>query len=168
MATLLERTGDFGIRPIPPEYRALGLWDSFVLWADLGVSFLVMVVGMFLVPGLGLGQALLAILVGAVIGNALLGLGAIIGSDTGVPTMVLLRAPLGVRGSYLPTVLNIIQLIGWAALEVIVMAQALDVLLGRLFGAPRLYPVWVLLFTILTAYLALAGPITVTRQYLEK
>ena len=168
MATLIERQREFGIRPIPPEHRALGTWDSFVLWADLGVSFLVMVVGMFLVPGLGLGQALLAILIGAVVGNALLGLGAVVGSDTGAPTMVLLRAPLGVRGSYVPTVLNIVQLIGWAALEVMVMAQALDVLLGRLLGLRSLYPLWVLLFTILTAYLALSGPIRVTRQYLEK
>ena len=48
-------------------------------------------------------QALLASLIGAVIGNLLLGLGAIVGSDTGAPTMVLLRAPLGVRGSFMPT-----------------------------------------------------------------
>src|SRR6185436_2132954 len=122
MATALERSRDFGIRPIPAEHRSMGGWDTFVLWADLGVSFLVMVVGMFLVPGLGLAQALLAILIGAVIGNLLLGLGAIVGSDTGAPTMVLLRAPLGLRGSYVPTALNIIQLVGWAALEVIVMA----------------------------------------------
>jgi putative hydroxymethylpyrimidine transporter CytX len=168
MASLLERTRDFGIRPIPAEHRGLGGWDSFVLWADLGVSFLVMVVGMFLVPGLGLAQALLAILIGAIIGNLLLGLGAIVGSDTGAPTMVLLRAPLGVRGSYLPTVLNIVQLVGWAALEVIVMAQALDVLLERLFGLRSLYYVWVLLFTVLTAVLALGGPVKVTKQYLEK
>jgi putative hydroxymethylpyrimidine transporter CytX len=139
-----------------------------VLWADLGVSFLVMVVGMFLVPGLGLGAALLAILIGAVIGNLLLGLGAIVGSDTGAPTMVLLRAPLGLRGSYVPTALNIIQLVGWAALEVIVMAQAMDALVARLLGFGSAYYLWVLLFTVLTAFLALSGPIKVTRQYLEK
>jgi NCS1 family nucleobase:cation symporter-1 len=168
MATLAQRAEQFGIRPIPREQRALGLWDGFVLWADLGVSFLVMVVGMFLVPGLGLGEALLAILIGAVIGNLLLGLGAIVGSDTGAPTMVLLRAPLGLRGSYAPTVLNIIQLIGWATLEVIVMAQAMDALLARVLGLGSAYHLWVLLFTVLTAYLALSGPIKVTRQYLEK
>src|SRR3954464_6029168 len=136
MASLLERTRDFGIRPIPAEDRGLGGWDSFVLWADLGISFLVMVVGMFLVPGLGLRDALLAILVGAVIGNLLLGLAASIGSQTGMPTMALLRGPLGIRGSYLPTALNILQLLGWATFEVIVMAQATDLLAARLFGWP--------------------------------
>ena len=106
MATLVEQASEHGILPVPAERRALGLWDGFVLWADLGVSFLVMVVGMFLVPGLGLAEALLAILIGAVIGNLLLGLGAVVGSETGAPTMVLLRAPLGLHGSYAPTVLT--------------------------------------------------------------
>src|SRR5215510_5776568 len=89
---------DVGIKPVPRSRQVLGTWENFVLWADLGISFLVMVVGMFLVPGLGLGEALLAILVGSLIGNVLLGLAAGIGSDTGMPTMVLLRGPLGVRG----------------------------------------------------------------------
>src|SRR2546423_4986677 len=98
------RRDEIGIEPVPRSRQVLGTWDTFVLWADLGISFLVMVVGMFLVPGLGLGEALLAILVGALIGNVLLGLAAGIGFDTGMPTMALLRGPLGIRGSYVPTV----------------------------------------------------------------
>jgi NCS1 family nucleobase:cation symporter-1 len=164
----LQQAGDVGVQPVPLSRRALGLWDSFVLWSNLGVSFLVMVVGTFLVPGLGLAQALVAILVGALIGNALLGLAATIGSDTGVPTMALLRAPLGLRGSYLPTALNVLQLLGWAAFEVIVMAQAADALAARLFGAPPAYHAWVLIFTLLTLALALFGPVAVTKQWLEK
>ncbi len=166
--TLAQQAVDAGIAPIPAERRALGLWDTFVLWADLGVSFLVMVVGMFLVPGLGLGQALVAIVVGAVIGNALLGLAAAIGSDAGVPTMVLLRAPLGVRGSYAPTVLNVLQLLGWAAFEVIVMAQATDMLMVRFLGLPSAYRLWALVFTVLTVVMALGGPIVVVKQWLER
>ncbi|HZO26450.1 MAG TPA: putative hydroxymethylpyrimidine transporter CytX [Chloroflexota bacterium] len=168
MAVLTGQQAERGILPIPREQRALGLWDGFVLWADLGVSFLVMVVGMFLVPGLGLAEALLAILIGALIGNLLLGLGAIVGSDTGAPTMVLLRAPLGLRGSYAPTVLNIVQLVGWAALEVIVMAQAMDALVSRVLGFGSAYHLWIILFTALTAFLALGGPVKVTKEYLEK
>ncbi|MBI3971122.1 MAG: putative hydroxymethylpyrimidine transporter CytX [Chloroflexi bacterium] len=168
MSSVFRSAGDVGINPVPPERRALGTWDSFVLWADLGISFLVMVVGMFLVPGLGLGQALLAIVVGAVIGNLLLGIAATIGSDTGVPTMVLLRGPLGRRGSYLPTALNVLQLIGWATLEVIVMAQAADMLAMRIFGTGSAYHLWVVAFAVLTAAMAISGPIVVTKQWLEK
>lgn len=163
MAAILLHDDEVGIRPVPVHRRVLGLWDTFVLWADLGISFLVMVVGTFLVPGLGLKQALLAILVGAIIGNVLLGIGGAIGADVRVPQMVLLRAPLGLRGSYLPTALNILQLLGWATFEVIVMAQAADVLMKEVFGLRSLYHLWVTFFTALTLVLALSGPIRVTR-----
>jgi nucleobase:cation symporter-1, NCS1 family len=159
---------EVGIAPVARSRQVLGLWDSFVLWADLGISFLVMVVGTFLVPGLGLAEALLAIVVGAVIGNVLLGIAASIGSEVGMPTMALLRAPLGVRGSYLPTVLNVLQLLGWATFEVIVMAQAADVLATRVLGVPSAYHLWVVLFTALTLVMALGGPVRVTKQYLER
>ena len=165
MATIPEQAREFGIRPVPPEHRVLGLWDTFVLWADLAVSFLVMVVGMLLVTlyGFGLGKALLAILLGALIGNVLLGIAATVGSDTRVPTMVLLRAPLGLRGSYLATALNIVQLLGWATLEVIVMAQAANTIATRVFDLRSAYPLWVVVFTGLTLLLALNGPIRVTQ-----
>lgn len=167
MAGIMSRAQEYGIEPVPPAKREFGVWDNFVLWADLGISFLVMVVGMFLVPGLGFWEAMAAILVGAVIGNVLLGIGAVPGSETGVPTMVLLRAPLGLRGSYLPTVLNIVQLLGWAALEVIVMAQAANTLAKQVFDLPSAYHVWVLVFTALTLGLALAGPVLVTKRLLK-
>jgi putative hydroxymethylpyrimidine transporter CytX len=167
MSSLLAPVPGSGIAPLPPRERALGFWDTFVLWADLGVSFLVMVVGMFLVPGLSLGQAWLAILVGAVIGNLLLGIAGSIGSTVGVPTMVLLRAPLGIRGSWGPTVLNVLQLLGWAAFEVIVMAQAVDLLAVRVVGVGPAYRLWVLGFTALTVLMALGGPVRVVKQWLE-
>ncbi len=167
MAAVLKEARVFGIDPVPTQHRVLGIRDNFVLWADLGVSFLVMVVGMFLVPGLGFGEALLAIVVGALIGNLLLGLAAIVGSDTGLPTMVLLRASLGRLGSYAPTVINVLQLIGWATFEVIVMAQAAD-LLGTRLGLPLAYHAWVVFFSVLTLLLAVGGPVVVTKQWLEK
>jgi len=168
MASTLEESTSHGIRPIPVADRRLGFPDMFVLWANLGVSFLVMLVGMFLVPGLSLGGALLAILVGAILGNALLGLIATIGADTGVPTMVLFRPVLGIRGSYAPSLLNALQLIGWATFEVIVMAQAADLLTLRLFDLAGSYPYWVAAFTLLSTLLALGGPVLVVKQWMEK
>jgi len=167
MSGFLEHVQSYGIRPIPQAERRLGFVDTFVLWWDLGVSFLVMVVGMFLVPGLSLGQALLAILVGAIVGNFLLGLVGTIGADTGVPTMVLLRPVLGPRGSILPSVLNVLQLLGWAVFEVIVMAQAAALLSDRLFGM-RGYLGWVAFFTILGTVMAVGGPIVVVKQWMER
>ena len=167
MIDLMEQMRAYGITPVPPEARRLGAMDTFVLWADLGVSLLVMVVGMFLVPGLSLAQALVAILVGAVIGNLLLGLIATIGSDTGVPTMVLFRPVLGRRGSFLPTLLNVFQLMGWATFEIIVMAQAATVLSRQLLGVGG-YLWWVAVFSLFTIAMALGGPVLVVKQWMEK
>lgn len=167
MASVLEQAGELGIRPVPERFRVLGVLDTWILWFDLGVSFLVMVVGTFLVPGLSLPQALLAILIGAIIGNVLLGLAATVGADNRVPTMVLLRPVLGLRGSYLPTVLNVLQLVGWATLEVIVMSQAANALSSRLLGFDS-YLLWVVAFAALTIWLAVSGPIRVVEQWLKR
>lgn len=169
MATVSLQGRQFGIRPIPPEHRVLGLWDNFVLWADLGISFLVMAAGALIVvvSNLQLGEALLAILVGAVVGNLLLGLGAIVGAETGAPTMVLLRPALGRRGSYLPSAVNILQLVGWAVFEIIIMAQAADAIGQSLFGF-RAYAFWVLIFGFLATALAVFGPIAAVKQWMEK
>ncbi len=167
MEGLLEQVRAYGIQPVPQAERRLGFLDTFVLWWSLGVSFLVMVVGMFLVPGLGLGQALLAIVVGAVLGNFLLGLVGTIGADTGVPTMVLLRPVLGRRGSIVPSVLNVLQLLGWATFEVIVMAQAAALLSHRLFGLKG-YLAWVAFFAILGTVMAVVGPVLVVKQWMKR
>src|ERR671933_1909129 len=110
----------WGIEPVPERLRVLGFLDTLLLWGNLSVSLLVIVLGAFLVPALSLRTALLAILVGALAGNLLLGLAGMIGSDARVPGMVLLRAPLGRRGSYVPTVLNVAQNLGWSTFELII------------------------------------------------
>src|SRR5246127_2048415 len=96
-------TPAWGIEPVPERLRVLGFLDSLLLWGNLSVSLLVIVIGALLVPALSLRDALLAIVVGALAGNALLAVAAFIGADARVPGMVLLRAPLGRRGSFVPT-----------------------------------------------------------------
>src|SRR3954468_4697073 len=104
-----QETPSWGITPVPERLRVLGLFDLTLLWGNLSVSLLVIVAAAGLVPMLSLPHALLAIVIGAVAGNLLLGCAGAIGADARVPGMVLLRAPLGRRGSYAPTVLNVAQ-----------------------------------------------------------
>ena len=107
----------------PP--RTLGLRDSLGLWGNLGISLLLPVAATFVVlPGRPLSITLLAIVVGAVIGSVLLGLGAAAGAREGVPGMVLLRGLLGRRASALPTAFNLVQCTGWATFEIVVIAEA--------------------------------------------
>src|SRR5204862_7068972 len=128
----MRDTPQWGIAPVPERLRVLGTLDTTLLWTNLGVSLLVLVLPAYF--DLSLKQALLATVVGGLIGNAMLAVAALIGADGRVPTMVLQRAPLGRRGSYLATVLNVIQCLGWAMFELIVIATAAGLLCDKLFG----------------------------------
>jgi NCS1 family nucleobase:cation symporter-1 len=158
---------EWGIESVPRERRTLVFKDFVVLWGDLGIGLLVMLAGTFLVPGLGLPQALEVILVGSALGCLLLALVGIIGSDTGEPTMALLRPLLGLRGSYLPTVFNIVQLLGWTVFEFIIMGVATNTVVKELFGYSN-YPLWTLVSAVVVVLMGLGGPISFVRQWLEK
>jgi putative hydroxymethylpyrimidine transporter CytX len=157
----------WGVRPTPPAVRRLSGLDFAVLWGDLGVGLLVLVTGALLVPALGLPQALLAILLGSAIGCAPLALVGRAGAREGVPGMVLLRPALGTRGSYLPTVLNIAQLVGWTAFELWAMALVASRITGPLFGVDGFY-VWLPVAALVCLVLSLGGPVVVVRRWMAR
>ena len=128
-----EHTTSWGIEPVPERLRVLGLVDQALLWVARGLAARV-VVGALLVPALSLRDALLAIVLGGLIGNAMLASAGLIGADARVPGMVLMRAPLGRVGSYAPTVLNTLQCWGWATFELIIIATAAAALSEELIG----------------------------------
>jgi nucleobase:cation symporter-1, NCS1 family len=164
----LEREApSWGIRPVPADRRRLSGLDLAVLWGDLSVGLLVMVTGALLVPSLGLRTALLAILVGSAIGCLPLALVGLAGEREGVPSMVLFRPVLGLRGSFLPSALNLLQLVGWTAVEFWAMGQVANVASKRLFGldASRF---WLASVAVICTLLAVGGPILVVRRWLER
>ena len=163
----MDSTPAWGIKPVPERLRVLGLLDTGLLWGNLGVSLLVLVAGTYLVPALSLPQAFLAIAAGSLIGNAMLGVAGMIGADGRVPAMVLLRAPLGGRGSFLPTALNAAQCVGWAIFELLIIATAAAALSDELFGF-RAQWAWTLIFGGAALALALLGPVDVVRKVLRK
>src|SRR2546421_7063794 len=164
----------WGIEPVPDRLRVLGLLDGLLLWTNLSVSLLVIVAGAFLVLppsqfglGLSLPVAIGAIVAAAIVGNLLLGLGGLIGADARVPTMVLMRAPLGRRGSYVPTALNIVQCLGWSVFELIIIATGASALSQQLFGFGGV-PFWKILFGAIATGLAFLGPVGFVRKYVRK
>ena len=160
-------TPNWGIEPVPERLRVLSGVDTGLLWGNLGVSLLVLVAASFLVPALSLPEAVAAIVVGALIGNLMLGAAGGIGADARVPAMVLMRAPLGRRGSYLPTALNVAQCLGWAIFELIIIAAAAAALSDELFGFEgRAF--WTLLFGVVAGVLALLGPVGFVRRFVKR
>jgi putative hydroxymethylpyrimidine transporter CytX len=135
-----------------PAPKVLGFWDQGAFWGNLGVSlfafsgaYTVLAPDENGVPHLAIGAGIVAMIVGTVLGGLMLGVAAVPGARTGQPAMVLLRGLFGTRLSYLPTVLNIAQLIGWGTFELVVIADAARALYD---GVPR----W--------AYVLAAGVIT--------
>ena len=159
--------GSWGVTPVPERLRTLSGLDLTLLWGNLGVSLLVVVLAAALVPAMSLPTALLAILVGSVAGNLMLGAAGLIGADGRVPAMVLMRAPLGHKGSYLPTGLNVLQCLGWATFEIIIIAAAASALSDELVGVGGT-AFWTVVTGGVGLALALLGPIGVVRRVIRK
>lgn len=151
-----------------PPPRPLGVTDQVALWGNLGISLLLVVAATFVLapdpglPPLTLGAALVAIAVGAIVGNVLLGLAAVPGAETGAPAMVLVRGLLGRRGSALPTIANIAQNLGWAVVEIIVIAEA-----AARLTSDGLRPVFVIAAGVAATVMAIR-PLGVVRGYLKR
>ncbi|WAB97617.1 putative hydroxymethylpyrimidine transporter CytX [Pseudomonas putida] len=157
--------------PVPASQRPFGGRDLFSLWFSLGIGLMVLQVGAMLAPGLGLAGAVLAIILGTGVGVLLLGAAGVIGSDTGLCAMATLRLSLGSHGARLPALLNLLQLIGWGAFEIIVMRDAASLLGARTFGEGSLWnsPMfWTLCFGGLATLLAVSGPLAFVRKVLRK
>jgi NCS1 family nucleobase:cation symporter-1 len=162
-----ERDTSWGIEPVPERLRVLGGLDLGLLWGNLGVSLLVIVAGAVLVPALSLPSALLAVLVGCLVGNLMLAAAGAIGAQARVPAMVLMRAPLGERGSYLPTTINVVQCLGWTVFELLVIATAAAALSDELFGFEARWA-WTLVFGAAALVMGLLGPIGVVRTVIRR
>jgi putative hydroxymethylpyrimidine transporter CytX len=124
-----------------PAPKVLSFWDQGAFWANLGVSlfafsgaYTVLAPDVNGVPRLAISAGITAMIVGTVLGGLMLGLAAVPGARTGQPAMVLLRGLFGARLSYVPTALNIAQLIGWGTFELVVIADAARALFD---GVPR-------------------------------
>jgi NCS1 family nucleobase:cation symporter-1 len=155
------------IEPVPEGQRVLGALDTSLLWGNLGVSLLVIVSGAVLVPALSLPRAIVAIVLGCGVGNLMLASAAAIGAQARVPGMVLLRAPLGRRGSYLPTGVNVLQCLGWTIFELIVIATAASALSNDVFGFEAKW-LWTIAFGALALVFGLLGPIGVVRTFVRR
>src|SRR3954469_11431331 len=118
-----------------PPPRVLGWFDQIGLWGNLGMSILGPVTAIYILQPYQLAAmsyvaAAAAIVVGTILGTLLVAAAAVPGAETGAPAMVLLRGLFGRRLSYLPTLINVVQLVGWAVFEIVVISQGAQQVLG--------------------------------------
>ncbi len=162
-----ERDAYDPLIPVSEDLRGFGTRDAFSLWFSLGIGLLVLQAGAFLVPGLSFGGALTAIVIGSLLGSGLLALAGVVGADTGLATIAALRPTLGIRGAMVPAIINVIQLVGWGAFEIIAMRDAAGILTKTHFGFD-LPIVWTLAFGLAATGLAILGPLSFVRQILRR
>ena len=97
----------------------------------------------------------------------MLAVAGLIGAQARVPAMTLMRAPLGTRGSFLPTAINVVQCLGWTVFELLVIATAAAALSDELLGSAR-SGLWTLVFGAAALAMGLVGPIGVVRTVLRR
>ncbi len=111
------------------ERRKTGILNNSLIWFGAGVSIAEILTGTYLAP-LGFGRGILAILVGHVIGCALLFLAGLIGGRTGKSSMETAGMSFGRYGAAFFAVLNVLQLVGWTGIMIYDGALAADSIWG--------------------------------------
>ncbi|MFI7135654.1 purine-cytosine permease family protein [Nonomuraea sp. NPDC050153] len=122
-----------GINAVPEAERHGRPGDLFWPWAGSNLSLFGVAFGVYMV-GLGLGviPAIITGAIGYALSFLLVGLVAVAGTRSGVPTMTLGRAPFGYQGNKLPAVLSYVSNVGWEIVLVTLSAQSGAAILARL------------------------------------
>ena len=159
----LDGNTDFGTNPLDSKYKVLSGRNFFVLWSSLGIGLLVISAGSF-ISSSNLTEAIIAIIVGSIVGSILLALAGKIGSDHSVPSIVSMRPAFGLHGSYLLTVLNIFQLIGWSTFEITILSKAANIFSNGYID----FYIWSIVFGAVIILFCILGPLKIVKQWLSK
>ncbi len=122
------------LTPISDADRVFNWSQHASLWFSLGVGLLVMQIGAYLVPAIGSRDAVIAIVLGSLVGAGLLAWTAKLGCDSGLTSAGLMHTTYGSAFAFLPVLLNIAQLIGWTTFELVIMREGTAAVARQSFG----------------------------------
>ncbi|MDS1029264.1 putative hydroxymethylpyrimidine transporter CytX [Bacillota bacterium LX-D] len=120
-----------------PKERTMGGFSLFALWFGAAVSLAEIMTGSLIAP-LGTVKGMVAILLGHLIGCLILGIVGIIGFRERKPSLIASRTALGKYGSFIVSIFNIIQLLGWTGIMLIQCARSVQLITTDLFGLNNL------------------------------
>lgn len=140
------------------DSEKLGFWTFVFLWFGAAVSIAEILTGGLIAP-LGFKIGIIVILLGHLIGTGILILGGIIGTREKVPAITSTNISFGVYGTYLFSILNILQLIGWTAVMIKSAANSVNLITQSLwkFDNVLVCIVCISILTILWLYFGNAG-----------
>jgi putative hydroxymethylpyrimidine transporter CytX len=163
-----QHTSHDALSPVSANERVFTGLSHASLWFSLGVGLLVMQVGSYLVPAVGTRDALLAIVLGSIMGAGLLAWVAKIGCDTGLSSAGLIHQVYGQSFAKLPVLLNIVQLVGWTTFELVVMREGTQAITQKAFGVAA-SPIWTtLLWGGILILLMTGSMLTLVRRFVSR
>ena len=126
-----QRIEDKTIQPIPPDERHGKTRDLFSLWFGSNIMLLTVVTGALAtsVYGLPFWLAVIAIVVGNLVGAVFMALHSAQGPRLGVPQMMQTRGQFGSYGSLIVIVLVVVMYVGFFASNLVLAGQSLMILL---------------------------------------
>jgi NCS1 nucleoside transporter family len=141
----------YGVDAIPESERHGRPVSQFFIWFAAGMNFPIIVLGFVAVSfGLSLTASVTAILAGSFAGAVVMGAMSRMGGRLGVAQQVQARGPLGFFGNFVPVAyVNVFAGIGWAAVTVILGAQAAHALVPAL-------PYWLAALVLVSLQLVVA------------
>jgi len=113
--------------------KTMSKWDLFATWIGANANNGTWYIG-GVIAAVGLIRASTLLVIVGSISYVLLALASYMGYKTGLSAMTLTRPSFGVKGSILPSIINVVQFIGWAAINTFIAATSISFILKDLLG----------------------------------
>jgi NCS1 family nucleobase:cation symporter-1 len=129
-----EMAKEFGrVQAINENQRTMSNWDMFATWIGANANNGTWYIG-GVIAAAGMYTASTTLIVTGIMSYLFLTLASYMGYKTGLPMMALTRASFGLKGSFGPSIINIVQFIGWAAANTFIAAISISVIFKDLLG----------------------------------
>ncbi|MBG6181656.1 purine-cytosine permease family protein [Arthrobacter sp. CAN_A1] len=142
-----------------PIRGTLGAGRMGMIWLAANLVVTTLLTGTLFVPGVSWPLAVGLIILGTVIGGAVLVLVGNMGTRTGLPTMSLTKGSFGLRGSFLPVAANVVILMGWSWVQAMLAGVTVNFVVEQAtgFSSPILFSVLCQLLVVCLAIFGHAG-----------
>lgn len=116
----------------------MGFWTYIFLWFGAAISIAEILTGGLIAP-LGFKMGLIVILTGHLIGTSIFALGGVIGTREKLPAIASTKISFGLYGTYLFSILNVFQLMGWTAVMIRSGANSISLITKQLWQFDNIF-----------------------------
>src|SRR5215203_6802428 len=149
-----------GLLPVVDDERVFGPVSYVLMWWASLIVIQIFVLGANMMPpagGLNLFQAVVVMLVAAVLVVTFFCINGTPGLKQGIPFAVQCRSAFGMRGAKVPTVLRILPAIAWYGIGSWIGALSVNAVASTIFGLGDYTAIYFVLFTIIQTVIAWYG-----------